>query len=614
MPFIISETVSKTFLDRVNRTPRSIGFEYKVNSEWKQLTFRQFYEQARLLAFGLIGLGVQPTEKVALFSSTRIEWSLFDMAILGTGAITVPIYPSITAEDVAYILEHSESGIVILENATQFRKLQEVLKKRKDQPNLLKHLRKIILIENSALELGENILTLQTLKEIGRREEAKNPKQFEQNLRNAQPSDLITICYTSGTTGIPKGVMLTHDNMMSALEDCVSIFSGKVQSNQEVILSFLPFSHILGKFESLAVYTFGWRQAFAEGVEHLSKNLVEIRPTIIFTVPRVFEKAYDQVQQKVLSKPKVVQKLFTEAFEVGQNYSSFLKSRKFWEIPPVSLLAKYQIVDRLVLSKIRKGFGGRLKFAVCGGAPFPEKIGRFFDAAGVRILEGYGLTETCAPITLNAFDSPKFNAVGKPLPEVALRVDDDGEILVRSRKLFKGYYKMPNETAEVMQKGWFHTGDIGFLDDDGILHITDRKKDLIVTSGGKNIAPQKIENRVKAYPLISQFVVYGDRRHYLTALVSLDRQQVIAFANENHILFSEYPELIKHPKIKAKVQQILDEINVHLASFEAIKKFIILPNEFSVETGELTPSMKIRRKVIHEQYQLELNSMYGAPV
>lgn len=614
MPFIISETVSKTFLDRVNRTPRSIGFEYKVNSEWKQVTFRQFYEQARLLSFGLMGLGVQPTEKVALLSSTRFEWSLFDIAILGAGAITVPIYPSITSEDVTYILEHSESVVVILENEAKFRKLQEILRKKKDQPNLLSHIRKIILIENSTLELGENILTLQMLNELGRREEAKNPKQFDQNLRNAQPSDLMTICYTSGTTGIPKGVMLTHDNMMSALEDCVSVFSGKVQSNREVVLSFLPFSHILGKFESLAVYTFGWRQAFAESVERLPKNLIEIRPTLIFTVPRVFEKAFEKVQHEVLSKPRVIQKLFAEALEVGQNYSNFFRTRKLWNIPPVSLLAKQRVFDRFIFSKVRDGFGGRLKFAVCGGAPFPEKIGRFFDAVGIRILQGYGLTETCAPVTLNTFDQPKFNAVGKPLPEVALRINEDGEILVRSRKLFKGYYKMPNETAEVMQKGWFHTGDIGFLDEEGVLHITDRKKDLIVTSGGKNIAPQKIENRVKAYPLISQFVVYGDQRHYLTALVSLDREQVITFANENHILFSEYPELIKHPKIKAKVQQILDEINLHLASFEAIKKFIILPNEFSVETGELTPSMKIRRKVIHEQYQSQLNSMYGTSV
>lgn len=612
MPFIISETISKTFLDRVHRTPRNIGFEFKdASSSWKRVSFREFYEQARLLSFGLMGVGVQPGDKVALLSTTRVEWSLFDMAILGVKAVTVPIYPSVIAQDVSYILEHSESVVLILEDLAQFKKLN---------PSLLSRLKAVIVMENGSIaeiskiaQSNGQILSVQALHEVGRREEAKDPRKFDENLLSAQPGDLITICYTSGTTGIPKGVMLTQDNMMSALEDSVKIFSKKVQSNQEVVLSFLPFSHILGKLESMAVYTFGWKQVFAESLEKLPQNFTEIQPTLIFTVPRVFEKAYDRVQQEVVAKPKLLQKLFTEAVEVGEAYRSFLESYQLFQVPPMTLLLKHQIFDRLIFHKIREGFGGRLKFAVCGGAPLPEKIGKLFDSIGIRILEGYGLTETCAPVTLNTFDMPRFNSVGRPLPEVALKIAEDGEILVRSRKLFKGYYKMPEETLSVMQKGWFHTGDIGFIDDDGILHITDRKKDLIVTSGGKNIAPQKIENMAKAYPLIHQMVVHGDRRHYLTALVSLDRQLTISFANENHILFSEYSELIKNPKIKAKVQQILDEINHHLASFEAIKKFIIVPNEFSVETGELTPSMKIRRKVIQQHYQSQFNSMYGGP-
>lgn len=621
MSFIIGKTVSKTFLDRVNKTPHRIGFEYKVNSDWKQITFRQFYEQARRLSFGLTGLSVQPGEKVALLSSTRYEWSLMDMAILGARGVTVPIDPSITADDVAYILEHAEAVVAILEDVVQFRKLQRILYKQKEDRNRLPHLRKIVLIDNSASsevlnapELSKNILTFEVLQEIGRREEAKNPKLFDQNLLAAHPDDLMTICYTSGTTGIPKGVMLTHDNMMSVLEDCVTIFSNKIQPNQEVVLSFLPFSHILGKFESMAVYTFGWKQVFAESIDNLPKNFGEVRPTIIFAVPRVFERAYDRIQEQLLAMPKRVQKLFSEVVDAGQPRLNLKTIRKLTQVPTFSEILKHQIFDRLVFSRIREGFGGRLKFAVCGGAPLSEKVGKLFDAIGIRILEGYGLTETCAPVTLNSLDRPKYNSVGRPLPEVSLKIAEDGEILVRSRKLFKGYYKMPEETAAVMQKGWFHTGDIGFLDQEGMLHITDRKKDLIVTSGGKNIAPQKIENMVKSYKLISQFVVYGDRRNYLTALVSLDRQQAIAFANENQILFSQYSELIKHPKIRAKVQQILDEINGHLASFEAIKKFVILPNEFSVESGELTPSMKIRRNVINEQYQSYFNSMYSGPI
>jgi long-chain acyl-CoA synthetase len=457
-------------------------------------------------------------------------------------------------------------------------------------------------------EGSKNVMTLQALKELGKREEAKEPSRFDTNLSAAKPDDLITICYTSGTTGMPKGVMLTHDNVMSVLEDAVTTVGRYMTPKHEIILSFLPFSHIFGKVESLAIYTFGWRQVFAENLDKLMVNIAEVKPTLIFSVPRIFEKAYARIHSTVDTVPAVKKKLFYWACEVGRNYYSAIWEKRR---PELKDWAQYQVAKRLVFRKIMQRFGGQLEFAVCGGAPLPKEIGEFFQIVGIQILEGYGLTETCAPVAVNTPDDLRFGVVGRPLPEVIMKAAEDGEILIKSRKVFKAYYKMPEETAQVMQDGWFHTGDIGHIDSAGYLHITDRKKDLIVTSGGKNIAPQKIENIAKTQKLVSEFVVHGDRRNYLTALVTLDRDQIVQYANEHQILFSEYSELIKNPKILSLVQKIIDDVNRQLASFETVKKFVVLPNDFSVENGEITPSLKVKRSLINKRYKTELDSMYG---
>ncbi len=619
MGFIVRKTITETYLERVKTSPGLIGFQFRPTypemgsvGKWKKVTFKEFHQECRLVSFGLMGLGIQQGDRVAIISNTRYEWSLVDLAILGAGAVTVPIYASNTVEDTAYILEHSEARVALVEDFSQ---LSKIIEKRAENPAAFPALEKVVVFEPSAVALAlrdgrgfKAALTLQALKELGRREEGRNPTRFEDQLKNAQPSDLITICYTSGTTGTPKGVQLTHDNLMSVLEDCVAVLRKSVRPEAEVVLAFLPFSHIFGKVEAMAIYTFGWKCVYSEGSGQWMSDLMEVQPTLIFSVPRFFEKVYAQIRFKIELSPVHRRRLFDRAFEAGKRYYAAIWTKKR---PTLFEQLEFGVAKRLVFQKLAARFGGNLRFAICGGAPLPRELGEFFEIIGVKVLEGYGLTETCAPIAVNSVQETRFGAVGRPLPEVTLKTAEDGEILVKSRKVFSAYYKMPEETAQVLVDGWFHTGDIGYLDSDGFLHITDRKKDLIVTSGGKNIAPQKIENLASAQKVISQFVVLGDRRTYLSALITLDRERVIQFANESQILFSEYSELIKNPKVITWVQKMVDEINRPLANFEKIKKFIILPNDFTVEGGELTPSLKVRRTAVHQKYQRQLDTLYA---
>jgi long-chain acyl-CoA synthetase len=450
-------------------------------------------------------------------------------------------------------------------------------------------------------------MTLDALKELGRREEGKNPARFDENLEATKPSDVFTIAYTTGTTGDPKGVPLTHENLMSVIEDCLKRMEKRIRSEREVMLAFLPFSHVLGRVQSMIFYVVGGTCAFSENPEKLRDDLIEVRPTLLFAVPRIFEKAYNQIMAAVAEENIVSRKLFEQALSVGRAYHEAFWSRK---TPSLKLTAQYFMAKTTVFKHITERFGGRLRYAICGGAPLSQELGEFFEIAGIRILEGYGLTETCAPVTLNDPDRPRFGTVGKPLDDVSIRIAEDGEILLQSKKIFHGYLNDPEETARALHGGWFHTGDIGFIDHDGYLHITDRKKDIIITSTGKNIAPQKIETLAKANKPIHEIVVYGDRRSYLTALVTLDQASVIEYANTHHILFSDYNGLIKNPKIITWVQKTLDEVNRKLASHERIRKFMILSHDFTIEGGELTSSLKIRRNVIYQRYRDEIGTLY----
>lgn len=613
MAILVKPTLTQTFLERAKRDADRVGFSYKPTfpedgppGMWKDVTYKQFHEAVRAVSYGLRSLGIARGDRVAIISNTRFEWSLCDLAIIATGAVSVPVYASNTEKDAAFIVEHSESKVAIVEDANQLEKLL------KTDP---RGVSKIVVIEPAALSLvsdrpesAAKVITLAQLIQLGVTESASDPHLFERDIEKSQPSDLITICYTSGTTGVPKGAMLTHENVMSVLEDAVSVFAKHVDPAKDSVLSFLPFSHILGRVESMAVYVFGWKQYFAENLDKLMINIEQTQPTLIFAVPRVFEKAYARIQAALSEGGEGKRKLASRAVATGRDYHH---ARRMKRKPSLRVALEHALYDKLVFSKVREKFGGKFRFALCGGAPLPKEIGEFFQIAGIQVLEGYGLTETTGPVTLNTPDDTRYGTVGRPLPEVSVKVAQDGEILIQSRKVFKEYFKTPGETAEVFQDGWFRTGDIGYVDSDGFVHITDRKKDILVTSAGKNVAPQKIESLAKSHKFISQFVVHGDRRHFLAALITLERDQVIKYANEQQILFSAYSELVNHPKIHTLVQRAIDDVNSHLAQYESIKRFVILPDEFTVEGGELTPSLKVKRRFVDQKYRSALDSMYA---
>jgi long-chain acyl-CoA synthetase len=610
MPFITRPTLTKTFLDRVTLTPERVGVQFKERGAWRRLTFREYYNYCRSVSCGLIALGVKAGDRVAIVAATRYEWALADLSIQGTRAVTVPVYPSSTPQECQYIVDHSGSAVAIVENDLQAMKLLEA------KPAALT---KLVLIEatsatsdvsKKAATLGSvKLLSLDELRAMGAELEQKEPGLFEKNLEAVKPEDLFTICYTSGTTGTPKGVMLTHENLMSVLEDCVDVFGPYLKPEKEIVLSFLPLSHILARVESLAIHVFGWRQAFSQGLDQLMEDFGDVRPTLVFAVPRLFEKAYARLHENLDQASKAKRHLFDWAIQSGRAYNA---PRSQGKSPSIFSSIPNSLARQAVFRKVVSRFGGRLKFAVCGGAPLPKEIGEFFQAMGIDVLEGYGLTETSAPVALNTPAQPRFGSVGRPLPEVSVRIADDGEILLKSKKVFQGYYRSPEDTAEAIQDGWFHTGDIGFLDEEGFLHITDRKKDIIVTSAGKNIAPQKIEALAKSHPMLSQLLVHGDRRNYLTALITLNVEEATRYAGDHQILFTEFKDLARHPRMIARVQKTIDEINQSLASFETIKKFMILPEDFTVEAGTLTPSLKVRRKIVEKKYQAELDQLYTA--
>lgn len=612
MPILSGKTITETFLNRVRTTPEAIGFSQKSTNpvdgpigSWREISFREFYEDCERVALGLALQGVQPGDRVAILARSSYEWAVADFAILGMKATTVPIYPSSTPKEVAYLIQDSDASAVFVEDAVQLAKLTQQL----DQ---IQTVRRTIVFDPAvkwAQSLDSKVISLVDLKSEGATYKKEKPDLFKTNLENVEPTDLFTICYTSGTTGTPKGVMLTHGNAVSVLQDCVTAFGEHIRPERETLLTFLPFSHITGKLELLATFTFGWKLQFAESMDRIPANLLEVRPTILFAVPRIFEKAMSEIEKKAESAPWIQRLLYRRALDSGERY--YGRKWKGKEPHYTDRLA-YGLYRQTILEKVREAFGGRLRFAICGGAPLSKEIAETFRILGVLILEGYGLTETCAPVTLNTIESHKFGTVGKPLADVEIRIAEDGEICLRSEKLFKGYWKMEEETKAALQDGWFHTGDIGFVDPQGFLHITDRKKDLIVTSGAKNIAPQKIENRLKTIcPLISEVVVIGDRKKYLTALVTLDRKALKKFALEEAILYSNSKDLTHHAKVQSAIQFAVEELNRELAQFETLKKFLILPGEFSVEGGELSPSLKVKRPVIARKYRTEIESLYS---
>lgn len=592
------DTLARMFWNRVEKGGDRPAQEFKRAGRWETLTWRQYGEVVRELALGLVAVGRKKGDAVALLSQSRAEWMQADFAILSAGCVTVPIYPTYTPEQIAYIVNDSESRTLIVEDPGQLAKALEVRGK-------MDRLEQIVVIQGYEGR-ESSVLTWDKLRQLGRENAEKLKSAVADRVGSVRPEDIASIVYTSGTTGPPKGVVQTHGNHMATMR---ALGQASEVSEADKDLLFLPLAHSFAQAEAYFGIFAGFTSAFAENLDKVGENLRETSPSFIASVPRVFEKVYGRILAGVEAGSPAKKKIFRWALGVGRQVSQLQQAKK----PiPAGLRLKHRIAHKLVFSKLHAALGGRLRFANSGGAPLSKEIAEFFHAAGILILEGYGLTETCPALTINRFDHFKFGSVGKALPGVELKIAPDGEILGRGPNIAtRGYFKKPEATAEVFEPdGWFHTGDIGKIDADGFLFITDRKKDLIVTAGGINIAPQNIENLLKTDPFVSQAMVYGDRRPYPVALITVNPEELAKFAKGQGILVTDYVQLTKHPKVLERVGRIMEEKNAQLQSYAKIKKFAVVPADFTQEGGELTPTLKVKRKVVAEKYRDVIESLY----
>jgi long-chain acyl-CoA synthetase len=591
------DTLAQMFWARVDRSGGGPAQQVKRHGTWQTLSWREVGEVVREVALGLLALGRQKEDAVGILSASRAEWVQADFAIFSVGGRTIPIYPSYPPDLIQYIVNDADVRTLIVEDLAQLEKVMEARGK-------MARLEQVVVIQGYE---GNDpwVLTWEGLRRLGRDNQEKWKSELAGRVADGRADDIATIVYTSGTTGPPKGVVQTHGNHMAMLtgsEQTLRVSEGDVH------LLFLPLAHSFGRLESLAGVYRGLTTAFAESIDKLAQNLPEVRPHFICSVPRVFEKVYAGVMTKAEAAPPLKKKIFRWAVDVGRQVSELIQAKK-----PISvgLRAQHRLAHKLVFSKLHAALGGRLRFAISGGAPLSLEIAQFFHAAGILILEGYGLTETCPSLTFNRADNFKFGSVGQAQPGVELKIAADGEILGRGPNIAKGYFKKPQGTAEVfLPDGWFATGDIGKLDSEGFLYITDRKKDLIVTAGGMNIAPQNIENLLKGDPFISQAMVHGDKRPYPVALITLNPEELAKFAREQGILITDPTALAKHPRVLQRVSRIVEERNTGLQSYAKVKKFAILPDDFTVDNGLLTPTLKVKRKIITDQHRELLDSLY----
>lgn len=590
------QTITQLLLAARERPRQQTAYKFKENGVWVSCSWAEFYFNCETVAGALSNLGVNTGDRVAILSNTRPEWLLCDMAIMGFGAITVPIYQSQRSEEVAYILNDSQAKVIFLEDDSQWQKWQQIA----DSCPSIQH---VVLFSGTAADDKTPILWEAFLAR-GQKVIKDQPDLLVKAIEKQSLKDWATLIYTSGTTGEPKGVVITHEQIASEVHDILVSFPLGVSDSS---LCFLPFAHVLGRIEAWTSIASGFTLAFAENIDRLRQNLADVRPTFMVAVPRVFEKLHATILSQIEAKP-AMHKIFNWALGIGNEMAR--KTRAKEAISPI-LRLEHVAADRLVFSKLRDKLGGRLRFVLSGGAPLAAEIAEFFHAIGLLLLEGYGLTETTAAICANSPLAYKFGTVGKPLGEVELKIASDGEILVRSAKVMREYYRQPEATKEVLSAdGFFATGDIGEIDDEGFLRITDRKKDLIKTAGGKYVAPQKLENLLKLSPLISQALIHGDQEKYIVAMVSLNQEKVFSYAKQHQLSFQNYEMLSQHPNVRGLIRSAIADINSQLASYETIKNFAILPRELTVESGELTPSLKIRRKFCSKKFATEIAGLY----
>jgi long-chain acyl-CoA synthetase len=561
---------------------------FKHGSAWQIISSRQLYGYVVTLARVLKQWGVQKGDRVAILGENRPEWMITDFACVTTGIVDVPIYATLTAEQTLYLLQNSRAKVIFVSTLEQLRKVQSIQAKTS--------LEKVVVMDDIA-EL--NVIPMWSLiKDAPLERDA----QFDAQARQITPEDLATLIYTSGTTGTSKGVMLSHGNLTA----CAVMASQQTQwTPEDVYLSFLPLSHVTARHVDYVCYLEGVSLAYCAVFDQLPQMLKEVRPSIIVAVPRVYEKIRQEAERRAGHGLK--RKIFDWALHVGEKHKQEVGRG---ETPKSSA---WKLADRLVYSKLRDGFGGRSKAYFSGGAPLGKDMAEWFCAMGIPVMEGYGLTETSPTLSVNRPGAFKIGSVGKVNAGLQLKIADDGEILVKGPTVFKGYWEMPEETRASFVDGWFKTGDIGELDSDGFLHITDRKKDLIKTSGGKFIAPQPIENALKANVLVAQAAVIGDTRKYASVIISPHFPLLEDWARANGVSFDSRQELVASGKVRELYRGIVEDLNKKLAHFETIKKIVVVPDEFTVATGEITPTLKLKRRVIEAKYKQQIDELYQEP-
>ena len=591
-------SVARMFVDRVAATPNAEAFRYLPNGEWATVTWRNIGDRVNLVAAGLISLGIRPEERVALASGTRYEWVVVDFGILAAGAATTTVYPTTNADDVAYIVANSGSRIVVAEDQTQVDKLRS---HRDDLPAV----ETVVIIDGEGD--GEWVISLAELEHRGKLLLEESPTVVSDRIEAIRPDQLATLIYTSGTTGKPKGVRLLHESWTYT---ATAMDSLGVLSDKDLNYLWLPLSHAFGKVMLALPLVIGFPTVIDGRVDKIVENLAVIRPTIMGAVPRIFEKVHGRINEMMVKEGGFKKTMFDWAVGVGLQVS---RARQAGHSVSPLLAAQQKVADKLVLSKIRDRFGGRLRFFISGSAALDRDIAQWFDAIGVVVLEGYGLTETSAASSLNRPSAYRFGTVGWTLPQTDVKIAQDGEILLKGPGIMNGYHDMPEATAETIEPdGWFHTGDIGELDAEGFLRITDRKKDMFKTSQGKYVAPSAISAQFKGIcPFASEIIVYGEGKPYCVALVSLDADGLKDWAAANGLGDKSFGEVARDAKTREAVEGYVEELNKHLNRWEQVKRFTIIDRELTVENGDLTPSLKLKRKVVVDSYHDKIDALYG---
>lgn len=590
-PLSIAIPTTGNLTDDVVAAAREAGstalFSRRTSDGWGDVTAAEFHDEVRAVAKGLIAAGVEAGDRVALLSKTRYEWTLFDYAIWFAGAVTVPIYETSSAEQIGWVLHDSATRAVVAEGPDHLARVREA--RRSGDLAELQH---VWSIQDNAVDV------------LGRLGSDISDDVLEQRRTSATPLDLATLIYTSGTTGKPKGCMLTHGNFMFELGVAVDELGELFDTDEAATLLFLPLAHVFARIIQVGCVKSRTRMGHSADIKGLVADLGEFQPTFILAVPRVFEKVFNTASQRATADGRG--KIFDRAADVAIAWSRALDGKRV----PVRLRAQHALFDKLVYGKLRQALGGRCTYAISGGAPLGDRLGHFYRGIGLSVLEGYGLTETTAALTVNLPDAQKVGTVGRPIPGTRVRVGDDGELLFKGGQVFAGYWNNEAATSEALDRGgWFHTGDVGEVDDEGFVRITGRKKEILVTAGGKNVAPAVLEDRLRAHALVDQCLVVGDGQPFIGALVTIDRETFPAWA-EQHGKSGGVADLIEDDDLVAAVQDAVDEANKAVSKAEAIRKFTILPGEWTEEGGQLTPSLKLKRNVVVREARAEIEALY----